>query len=757
MPPVNSPATRRSPAPSSPPTQQPPPSYLSALREIDTPVLDLASTLTSQVEDDAADAGSVSLPRAPADPQDEWRVRNADSPRPSADVTYDVRPSTVVSQTERRPRMTRVHSNSDAGDASPEVGLRAHDWYMEEEIRVRSLWGPRVRAGEAPGEAVPMVQRSSMTEEQNEWRMGEEESPGERLRLGSEYDHRRLRGARTSGEDFRVSVFEQRRRLEEADRRVRSARSTSEWSRSEDDGSSRRRLQRVLSRLNHAHDPAYGDRVPSQQSLYDWAPATEEEDEAELQEILVELREQQSNTPPEILRVSGQSQLAVERERESRARSHFLGLIQPAQTSESSLRSTAILQSARRNPRFSSARSRDYAHQRSGMPGERIDHMNDDHERDRSMSARWNRYAAMNSTESSRYEANRLAWQAMQRSLDGPSSYMNQLHQLNPVQRDRDSRARIDAYRRGYLESPAERTPTPPSAPGISSSSSSSPPFVENAIKYLSRLRDGPVYEDAATAAHENGFILKDDKPSGYDDFLMDTSTIPPLSETSWLMPGAVFQGNQHAGGQHASAVTSTTLYRMPGNQSITSTTYTPASGPFDSTRPWLSHNFVAPTSFPPSSTTGNQDSWPVKVTIHAVDYEKMTLAGTMEAFNVPSHPPSFINILASANTASSASSSFTPPSTVHSQANPPNSTAPLTPPPKPPITTYLEGEIIDFATHTLLTEAFDSSPATDALYWRKLLPFAHLSVAGVASMLVNRTALAGLMKDWVLMRWKER
>ena len=38
--------------------------------------------------------------------------------------------------------------------------------------------------------------------------------------------------------------------------------------------------------------------------------------------------------------------------------------------------------------------------------------------------------------------------------------------------------------------------------------------------------------------------------------------------------------------------------------------------------RPWI------------NSTADEQ--WPVKVTIHGIDYDDMTLSGTMEAFNVP-------------------------------------------------------------------------------------------------------------------------
>ena len=122
-------------------------------------------------------------------------------------------------------------------------------------------------------------------------------------------------------------------------------------------------------------------------------------------------------------------------------------------------------------------------------------------------------------------------------------------------------------------------------------------------------------------------------------------------------------------------------------------------------------------------------DRWPVKVTIHTVDYSSMKLTATMEAYDVPSQP-------AQAHTRDPATA---PPRTAS-------------------ITTYLEGEIIDFNSNTLLTESFKSSVENDADYWRKLTPFRDLSSADLARNLLSQHWLTTeLCPNWILMRWKER
>ena len=154
------------------------------------------------------------------------------------------------------------------------------------------------------------------------------------------------------------------------------------------------------------------------------------------------------------------------------------------------------------------------------------------------------------------------------------------------------------------------------------------------------------------------------------------------------------------------------------------------------------------------------------KVTIHSIDYTTMTLSATMEAYNVPSHPHSHQSLLSSStlpptsNSTSTTTTTFTPlpnPSTSTSVANTTN-TIPSPYTRTSSITTYLEGEIIDFNTHTLLTESFNSTPATDAMYWRKLAVFQGMSDDEVVRCLASRAWFENVLcREWVLMRWKER
>ena len=134
------------------------------------------------------------------------------------------------------------------------------------------------------------------------------------------------------------------------------------------------------------------------------------------------------------------------------------------------------------------------------------------------------------------------------------------------------------------------------------------------------------------------------------------------------------------------------------------------------------------------TSHTPQQDRWPVKVTIHSVDYERMSLSATMEAYNVPSHPHQHQSLLSGAT---EGMTQFTRTSS---------------------ITTYLEGEILDFNTHTLLTESFKSTASNDATYWRKLPPFQMLTDEEMARNLTNYQWFNEVLnKEWILMRWKER
>ncbi|KAF2183224.1 hypothetical protein K469DRAFT_711204, partial [Zopfia rhizophila CBS 207.26] len=484
-----------------------------------------------------------------------------------------------------------------------------------------------------------------------------------------------------------------------------------------EDSERRERLRRVMNRLSRIHgSPAYGDRIPSQNNLYDWSPANEADDEEELDQILQELRREQPNTHPEILRVLGRSQLDAERESRIRAySSRLLNSNQPSQT-DSSLRSAAILQSVRRHPRFS-ARTRDYMQRYNSDRDSASRSLHHSESRDRLSPSRG--LSSTSPFDRNRFEINRQA--AMQRYSERQGS----------LDRDRDMVARADSYRRSYLD----RT---------SSSPSSASPILEQTIKYLSRIRGSSSEDESYEYAIDAGFWDKDHFDESNTDFVLDTFSLPPPAETSWLAPGAVLSGCQHAT-TVTSTVTpgtitgaSTTLYRFRNNDSMTSILFEPS-------RPWPSHSYTSPhrrsmTSTSPEIVTSHspqQDRWPVKVTVHAVDYTKMSLCATMEAYNVPSHPHSLQTLTSTNNSLDSNSAPFTRTSS---------------------ITTYLEGEILDFSTHTLLTESFKSSPGNDATYWRKLPPFQKMSDEELGRKLVSRRWLTEeLNREWILMRWKER
>ncbi|KAF2009194.1 hypothetical protein BU24DRAFT_358738 [Aaosphaeria arxii CBS 175.79] len=409
----------------------------------------------------------------------------------------------------------------------------------------------------------------------------------------------------------------------------------------------RDRLRQVMNRLSRIHEMphAYGDRIPSQNSLYDWSPANEADDEDELDTILAELRREQPNAHPEILR-----------------------------SAESSLRSAAILQSVRRHPRFAS-RTRD----------------------------------SMIRFTSDRESGSRSPHQSDSRERYSPSESRER-------DRERDSRDmlnRIDSFRRSYLD----RTSVPP--PTVS-------PLLERTIKYLSRIRYSNQTDESLSSAFDDEILSKDYFFDESSDFVLETVTLPPPARTSWLAPGAVLSGYQHA-----TTMTSTVTNDGP----LTSTFY-------ESGRPWPNQTYTqqrrtAPTSGPDLITAHSpqQDRWPVKVTIHAVDYGRMTLSATMEAYNVPSHPHSLQN--ASTGDADSNSAPATRTSS---------------------ITTYLEGEILDFNQFTLLTESFKSSATNDATYWRKLPPFQNMTDEELVKNLTSRRYYAEVLsKEWILMRWKER
>ncbi|KAM5473662.1 hypothetical protein MauCBS54593_002460 [Microsporum audouinii] len=246
---------------------------------------------------------------------------------------------------------------------------------------------------------------------------------------------------------------------------------------------------------------------------------------------------------------------------------------------------------------------------------------------------------------------------------------------------------------------------------------------LREAIQYLDRVRFSNSYEESLSTAAAGGFVQFEYFLRNEDDFILNTGSIAGPDHCSWLSPGTVFSGQQQA-----SASTAMFPHRLLGTGRLTDPAATPGvenriSVYTSGGRSYWATNMMGNNS----NTNSSQDlsepakteSWPVKVTIHNVDYNTMTLSGTMEAYNIPDK---------SANNQGA-----------H-------------------IITFLEGEIIDFNTHTLETKNFNAGPEVDSCYWRELEPFKNLTYDEIVKNLVSKKWVTEkLSKGWILMRWKER
>lgn len=461
-----------------------------------------------------------------------------------------------------------------------------------------------------------------------------------------------------------------------------------------------RRIRRAIAGLRRfnpeqRHDPGegsnatYGNRVPHQQSLYDWAPASSDDEEEEesighpprpQSDVAREERPRRRyHRSPEDMSLSSYRNLGPAPAYQSRGGSD--ATTAPAiPQAESYLRTTALLQSARRHTRFST-RSRINQLQNYILDRERAGE--DREERERSASSRLYR---------------------------PPDVIAASNHQQQ--QQQRELRARVDAYRQRYLENPSGNPPA------VSR-------WLEEAIKYLERVRFSRSYEESLTSAAAGGFVREEFFTNNHEDFILDTASIDPPPESSWLKVGGVFSGSQHAANGSQSV-----LYRLSDRRNTTSSP-SPLTNPNQhqsrtSRQHWLpSTDGPTITSTTSTATTTNNNNrtphgderWPVKVTIHSIDYSSMTLTGTMEAFNVPD------------------------------KSSPTQESS---------ITTFLEGEIIDFNTYTLETKSFKADARIDGTYWRKLEPFKHLTDDEIVRNLVSRRWLTEVLsRNWILMRWK--
>ena len=575
------------------------------------------------------------------------------------------------------------------------------------------------------------------------------------------------------------------------------SRSTASQSQREtpEDLSRRERLQRVLARLNRLHDPsasstaAYTNRTPSptRQSLYDWAPAHDENEQYdnELDAILNELRRQQPDTHPDILRVLSQSQLDGHRQQRER---HESANVAPANDMTDAAERRTVLRDRERRRReneWVSLRSRAVL-QRARQEGGGSP----------SATERMLRYVMDRERSGMSEEEERARGSGWFRP--SPSRGSNEEHRsVDPMRRDnwmlqpptnelreRDRQERVEAFRRGYLaENVPPRLPrisTPPVPTTITQPASS---LLENALKYMSELRSCTRYEEALSTAMDHGLATKEFFADKHDDFVMDLEEVPHMQYSSWLQAGATFEGNQQATTGGAS-FTQQDLSSRPRVEQInpnyrtsnaTSTGFDHPPGstrvvPFDVTRSQhysLLAAAHAAERAERASAKEAHDQWPVRVVIHSVDAEKMTLQGTMEAYDVPQHP-SNLPVLSPSD---------------RPKAGKKNA----------PITTYLEGHIIDLRIHSFLTSgvkdrsrktgphatsAENSTPyttlsnditfpsanaRTDAQNWMKLPPFSSISSSSasaedtVARHLLSKAHLETLNKDYIFMRWKEK
>lgn len=248
---------------------------------------------------------------------------------------------------------------------------------------------------------------------------------------------------------------------------------------------------------------------------------------------------------------------------------------------------------------------------------------------------------------------------------------------------------------------------------------------LEVALKYLERLRGCNTVGESLRLALSLGFTRDtawscfDGCDCSIDDFLLDTRMLKAL-ETSWLDIGGTFWGSQ------------TTLSSNSTTSSISDTQgYSP-------------------------------NRWTVQVNISGIDYANLRLNGTMEAYADWEKHAEHHNHNYNHNENSSANAPSPSLATTANEKSTADHLSPSTPSSgsrdtMTPIVTFLEGEILDFRTHTLQTTSYPSTITDDALYWKKLEPFSFCDSETLVQALTSKKFMQNLMQDYVLMRWKEK
>ncbi|EXJ81248.1 hypothetical protein A1O3_07538 [Capronia epimyces CBS 606.96] len=260
---------------------------------------------------------------------------------------------------------------------------------------------------------------------------------------------------------------------------------------------------------------------------------------------------------------------------------------------------------------------------------------------------------------------------------------------------------------------------------------------VRNTIRYLSQLRHTGVEGGLELAKElELDSLYESEEANIPSDLPMHVNSLPIPQYSSWLEPGMVWHGLQSTEREPArSTATWASNLRRERQRDLLRRTFArrreveTGSGTADPERvpsgllvsaerylpdllqdgsalwgsSWGSSQLstLPLTSHPaqPSTQGLESDHWPVQVTIHSVDWNTMTLTGTMSASHMPEKLSSSHQPLPQPHTATTSMSSF------------------------------FTGEIIDFRQQPLETEG-EGRPYrvggldTDARYWARLGPF---------------------------------
>jgi Vacuolar import and degradation protein len=446
--------------------------------------------------------------------------------------------------------------------------------------------------------------------------------------------------------------------------------------------------------------PSYEGRMSNRRSLYGWAPGSEDE-QGDYYHQYQPHTSSQNYQPDNTLIVAGGPDREPSRNaslsRSSRRDAIGSTLLPYAgdlsETTDSSnphwsghngTFTDALLQSVRRGARFA---SRTRTLQNYILDRERIGRQETD-ERERELDRERERTRTTSSS----------AARALRMSLRNVSG---------------DLRDRVNTHRQFLTENPPS-------------------PRLRGTIKYLEGIRHSSSFSESIASAVRSGVVPYDQLLGSYSevDFILDTRLITPPSSSSWLHPGSVFSGSQKAvnsiGGHSFDMIS----HRLSQPQNILQTTRSPAANDSDrlndltsSGRRYWANNNLSPAHHQNqhhrhhTPRESKHELWPVKVTIHSIDYTDMTLTGTMEAYNIPDKT--------------------SPTRDAH-------------------IVTFLEGEIIDLIVHTLETTNFPANADIDCTYWRELRPFRGLTDEQMTKNLLSKKWVTEeLNRNWILMRWK--